>query len=305
MIAESFDLSEDWFELSPEEKLSVLKATVSVPEVAQLMGLEADEGDKIPSPFNPTERTPSCHLYDDHWYDFATGKGGDIFDLVMALNPGTTLGQAVEALRNKAVRVGKQYGDVEAQKPREPQDFSAQFAGEPVLELLGLDVRHYGIVRDANGDVLVPHRDHDGIYGVKVRWRAGGKGSWAGSVFTKRLYDPLGWRPGHVPATKLILVEGESDSWAMRHSLKEWGGDEFFDVLALPAGAGTWKDHWVEKDTTEYNEVWVCMDNDTAGKAARDKLMLKVGYSRAKELKVPALYNDARSAIEAGWRPFR
>ena len=94
-----------------------------------------------------------------------------------------------------------------------------------------------------------------------------------------------------------MITEGESDAWALI-----WATARSVDVLALPSGSSSWKDHWLD-DLTCYDRVLLCMDNDRAGKQALDKLLLKVGYSRAEPLRVPQLYTDAREAVEAGWRP--
>lgn len=300
MIPDDFEIDdlETWWELDLTDKIQVVKSTVSVPEVASLLlGNEYTEGDKIPSPWNPGERTPSCHLYDDHFFDFSTGRGGDLFDLMQALNPEyQQLGDIVKAMHKGALSVGKEYGEVEAQKPRTVQDFSDQLPTNTIATDSVLKIEPaYGIRHDEQSNVLVPHRDEDGVYGVKVRYRSGGKGSWAGSCFTHRLYDPLGWQPGHVPTQTLVVAEGESDCWALRHVLG-------VDVLALPAGVGTWKDHWLD-DTKCYDRVYVCVDNDRAGRDARDKLRGKFGWDRTDLLEVPQLYTDAREAIAAGWHP--
>jgi hypothetical protein len=295
----SLDLSdrEEWDDLPFLEKVEALRQTVTVPEVAQLAGLETDHRNKIRSPWNPDERTPSCHLYDDHFWDYSTGKGGDIFDLMMALNPDQydTLAKAVWAIYQRAVQVGKQYGDVELAEPRELQDFAERLPATQFVDD-GLFCRaEYGC-RVEGGDVLVPHRDEDGVYAVKVRFGRGGKGSWAGSQFTHRLYDPFGWSGSYIPKQTVVICEGESDVWALKHVLPGC------DVYGLPGGAGTWRDHWLE-DLGCYNRVLVCMDNDRAGAEARDKLLRKCGWGRSERLDVPQLYNDAREAVVAGWRP--
>lgn len=297
------DLSDpdEWEAMEFLDKVEAIRATVTVPEVAQLLGLEADEGDKIPSPWNPDERTPSCHLYEDHFFDYSSGRGGDIFDLVMALNPDRyrDLGTAVWALWRRAVEVGKEYGDVEGSQPRELQDFTDRLPPTPFVDMIGLKVpEEFGCRIDAEGNIVIPHRDPDGVYGVKVRWANGGKGSWAGSQFTHRLYDPWGWNSGRSPARVAVLCEGESDAWALNSVLFPTHAD----VFALPSGVGTWREHWLE-DLGCYDRVYVCTDNDQAGKNARDKLMLKVGYARAHRLDVPQLFGDAREAIDAGWKP--
>ncbi len=302
MISEErkIDLVEDWADLEFIDKVAALRATITVPEVVELFGIEATEGDKIPSPYNPDERTPSCHLYDDHWFDYSTGKGGDIFDLVMILDERKPeLKDAVRILHQGAVRCGKQYGDVETKQPRQLMDMSAGLTFQPVANWEGLDVRAFGLQRDGQGNIYVPHREPGLTYGVKVRYARGMKGSWAGSQYAHRLYDPLGWErmPHH---SSVIICEGESDSWALLNVLDAF---DTCDVLALPSGAGTWRDHWLD-DLVSYNTVYVCMDNDRAGQDARDKLTRAIGWDRVEYLRVPQLFNDARAAIAAGWRPF-
>lgn len=300
MIPENFEFTkEEFYALDDEDRLLVLKASVSCPDVAMFLGAECDGPDeKIPSPWNPDERTPSCHIYEDHFYDYSTGRGGDIFDLAQALQPEycPDLGSAVKLIAKKAMGVGVEFGSIEVEKPRVLQDFSAD------LEQYELDPFNapYGLRFDHNGNMLVPHRDPEGVYGVKVRFLDGGKGSWAGSTFTHRLYDPYGWELGHEPRPMAVVCEGESDCWALISVLDLT--HQAADVYALPSGAGAWKDHW-RKDLACYNTVHVCTDNDRAGKDAREKLMRKIGFGVTKELRVPQLYNDAREAIDAGWRP--
>lgn len=311
MLAEpevqTIDLVEDWYELDLAGQIAALKATVTVPEVAQLMGVDPDENDKIPSPWNPGERTPSCHLYDDHFYDYSSGRYGDMLDLMLALNPEYTIGGAVKALWQRAVKAGKEYGDVEVQEPRQLCDFTEQLAmvgADPVYNWEGYSVRLYGLQQLPDGTVYVPHREPGRIYGIKVRHPGGAKSSWAGSQFTHRLYDPYGWPIGYSPPPEVILCEGESDAWALLNVSPVDANGTPMDVLALPSGISAWKDHWLA-DLQCYHKVHICTDNDHAGKEGLNKLLLKVGYARAEALRVPQLFNDAREAIEAGWRPFK
>ena len=290
---------DEWFDLSFEQKLAALKQTITVPEVAELAGLDITAGDKIISPWNPSERTPSAHLYEDHIHCYSTGQGGDIFDLVVAINPGATIGDAVKMLHRRAVSVGKEYGDVELAQPRMRKDFRPDIDGFFQLkEFNGINLAGFN-VRKSGAEIRIPHQDAEGIYGVKIR-NPHGKSSLPGSQFTLHLYDPYGM---HYPITgvdTLVICEGESDCWAMERALNPT--DSTVDVWALPSGAATWKEHWLA-ELQPYQSVWVCMDNDQAGKRARDKLMSKIGYERTRELRVPQLYGDAREALAAGWQP--
>lgn len=288
------EVSVDWTEERPT--IELVKQTITVPEVAGLLGFDVTAGDKIISPFQPDERTPSCHLYDDHWWCYSTGQGGDVIDLVRAFDPDITVPKAVRLLWSRALRAGKEPGDVAAQPPRLLEDFTGQIDGLAGLpaDLFGLPTSTYGVVETGDG-WLIPHREPERCYGVKVRYRAGGKGSWAGSQFVHRLYDPYGWaRP--VSAPQVVICEGESDAWALLSRLDD------VDVFGLPAGAGSWKDHWLT-DLESYRTIWICTDNDRAGRAAADRLQSKIGWARTEMLRVPDLYSDARAAIEAGWTP--
>lgn len=278
----------DWTDEQPT--LELVKQTVTMAEVAEMLGYDPDLNDKIRPPWNEQERTPSCQLYEDHFFDFASGRWGDFVDFIQAIDPDISHSQAIWMVWNKALRVGKEPGDVDAQPVRQLLDFTLDL--EQHQPLNGLDP--YGR-RSGGGVMLVPHREPGRVYGVKTRSPGGAKGAWPGSQFTHRLYHPYGWvLDGN--RTEALICEGESDAWALTETLPG------IEVFALPSGASSWKDHWL-KDLERYEIVWVCTDNDKAGKDARDKLSRKIGFGRVEQLRVPALYNDARDAIEAGWTP--
>lgn len=280
-----------------------LKTMVSMPEVCELLGFEINSQNKITSPWNPTERTPSCAVYEDHVWDFSTGKGGDVVDLVQAVQPELPASRVLWLLWNKALKAGKQVGDVEQQKPRvlDRERLKERWAlgnggAWDFWEVkLGVTFTHPQGVRPSAGELWTAHYDEDGCYGIKYRDVNGNKWSEPGSQFTHRLYSFNGHYPWYRKVA--VICEGESDAWAMENVL----GDKA-DVFALPSGASCWKDHFLS-DLEHAETVWVCMDRDEAGKRARDKIMLRVGYGRARELVIPGLYNDAREAIRAGWKP--
>lgn len=293
----------DWAEQRPT--IELVKQTVTVPEVAELLGLEPNSQNKIASFDNPDERTPSLHLYEDHWWDFAAGKGGDVIDLVQAAHPGTTVEQAVRQLWTRALKAGKEPGDVEREPVRQVVDFTGTLEyAFPVVPVTfeatweaRLGVRPPRGCRGSADELWIPHRDLEGTYGVKVRRADGSKDALTGSQFTKRLYDPDGWRPRRFSWAQCIVAEGESDCWALSGVFR-WTAP----VLALPSGAQSWKDSWLT-DLEPFEKVWICTDNDRAGEQAREKLTGKIGYLKAEQLRVPPLYNDAREAIAAGWKP--
>lgn len=299
--------SDDWRALSIPEKAEMLKTAVTMTDVVELYGRDA-VNDKVRPPWNSIERTPSTHLYEDHFFDYGSGRHGDIFDWVGeefiaegGEPPG--LGARISQIRRLALRGGLEPGDVDVVPVRklENLDFHLMTDSTEPVDVLGLPTRTYGTVVDrTTGDVLVPHWESlEGgsylVYGIKIRGADGRKRSIPGSQFTHRLYHPTGW--ANVGYTTCVITEGESDCWAMREKMP-FG----VDVFALPSGSSSWKDEWLN-DLIHYPEIRLCFDNDRAGKQALDKITRKVGFDRVKELRVPQLYNDAREAIEAGWEP--
>ena len=281
------DWAEEW------GTIDLVKQTVTLVEIVEMFGFEIDQNDKIRPPWRPDERTPSCHIYIDHYYDYGSGEYGDLFNFIKKIQPEDDLKTIISAIWNRALRSGREPGDVPPEVPRDIVDFTDE------VQMYPLDPVRFPLGIRLDGDTaLIPHREPGLVYGVKTRGPAG-KRAWPGSQFTHRLYDPHGWNNTHAGGMvrDVVICEGESDSWAMDRATSD-----YVNVLALPAGASAWKDHWL-KDLNGYDNVWLCMDNDRAGDAALTKLTGKIGYERARALKVPQLYNDAREAIEAGWEP--
>jgi hypothetical protein len=299
---------DDWKALSLTDKAAMLKTTITMTELVELCGHDVNH-DKVRPPWNPIERTPSTHLYEDHFYDYGSGRHGDIFDWIAeehiaAGEEPASLSKRVAYVRRLALKGGKEPGDVDTVPVRklENLDVHLLFSNALPYDFGGFPTAQYGVMKDHNtGDIMVPHWEYteDGyrVYGIKIRLGSGGKSSIPGSQFTHRLYDPDGW-PLRGRRDRCIITEGESDCWAMIEATR---GDHV-DVFALPSGSSAWKDAWL-KDLESYREIRLCFDNDRAGKEAFDKVTRKVGFDRARELRVPYLYNDAREAIEAGWEP--
>lgn len=59
-----------------------IKQSVKMPEILSRYGLKPDRAGFICCPFHK-EKSASCKIYDDSFYCFGCGIGGDVFDFVM------------------------------------------------------------------------------------------------------------------------------------------------------------------------------------------------------------------------------
>ena len=310
---------DEWYAVPFEEKIDIIKSAVTLPDVVEMFGYDLERGDKIRPPWNAGERTASTHIYEDHFYDYSSGKHGDVFDFMKEVDLADedgegqvrTISKMMYDIKERAVNCGKEPGDVEPVVVRKLENLADQMPSGPVPFCAGVDVRPFGLMQDGAGTVYVPHEEYvqdpsyestgilgHRVYGIKLRSMTGAKSAVPGSQFTHRLYSPRGWNAGLHRSMSCVICEGESDSWAMWWQMHDKG----IDVFALPSGAAAWKDHWLD-DLAPYRNVYLCFDNDRAGKSALDKVSRKVGYEKAHTLKVPGIYNDAREAIQAGWVP--
>lgn len=297
-------------EMTPVERAEWVKSTYSCLDLLDDLEIEA-VGGKIRSPFNEHDGTPSCHIYEDHWHDYSTGRWGDVVDLAMALT-GWTWGKTLAKLSAGAVRNDSEPGHVARATPAEPVDMTATYRaarrpgdgrlgerwapnlpGVPLWFLDRLTVADH-LAENNDGDLLIPHWTGNGIVtGIKVRRRQGGKVSHPGSVFSAGLYTT------QVPSgsPRAVITEGESDCWALTALLLDEA-----DVYALPSGANLWRDAWLDQ-LGEYDVIYTAFDNDRAGEQATDKVRRAIGWGRWKAIIVPTMYNDVREAIAAGWHP--
>ncbi len=297
--------AEDLEQMSLAEKLEHIKTRVSPLDVAEMAGCEVD-GDKIRSPYNESDATPSCHLYPDHFWDFSTGRGGDVIDLYMAFTE-SSWGQAVNRLMKGVQALDADPDRVRRVPKPEPVDFFQAFtevrsedythvisglAGWYLPQLVTL-----GQLKTTKHHLVIPHWVGSKIPAVKLRTNNGSKSCWPGSQFLS-LYGP---RVSSY-AMSAIIMEGESDCWAMDAHLNPPGSDINIAVFALPSGAGLWRNEWLDA-LAGYKKIGVCFDNDHAGKAALYKVTHAIGWGRAVEITVPTLINDAREALSRGWEP--
>ena len=288
-----------------------IKATVSMREAIDLIGWEQpNRNNKIHSIYNQQEHTPSLHVYDEHYYCYAAGQGGDVIKFVMdAMN--VSFGRAMDILgrgiqfsprqfKRKREETFKDLGKIFKEQPV-PDERARQMANElinnkwPTLTLD--DILSYG-VRLTPTSLWAPHTDEEGIIrGIKIRTiPTGSKYSVDGSNYSKRLYRV---RETHPMAETLFICEGESDLWCIQKWIdqNDAGGS---NVLSLPSGAGMWREEWA-REVESSPHIVLLLDNDDAGNKACERIKDGLGPNFVQRLDIPE--GRVAEAMALGWEP--
>lgn len=294
---------------------------VSMYEVLELLELPIPTRNPglISCPFH-LEDTPSCAVYEDHFHCYGCGENGSPLHFV-AKYLGGSYHQARQWLESGIDVEGRP--ERPAPKPAEPIDMGPalrdaesrwRYAGAvaycdekwPHLSL----VKHGGAealwwlahtfdVRVGRSNLLIPHRDTDGVIrGVKTRsfYGAEHKGSLEGSTY-RHLYRALKRpHPAHSWPKAIVLCEGESDTWSLTFRYHPHG----VQVLGLPAGAGPgkWRSEWADKIRLSGAPVYVAFDHDEAGEATANAVWEQVPGLRY--LDFPGVYKDVTEATLKG-----
>lgn len=295
-------MSVDPQDLTFGEKIDYIRGSLTPLDIVEMAPDVEVIGSKIRSPWNPDERTPSCHLWEDGFYDFSTGKGGDVLDLYMKLAD-VPLQVAVRRLLEGSFRIEADPDRV-VRTPLELPDLTSFLIGLPMHSSAELEKWNQKLgcsMIDVRGDgerVYIPHW-HDGrVRGIKLRTAWGDKSAVPGSTFAVGLYWPGDIRKHPEGATTLYITEGETDAWTLLTRCES----STVHVASLPSGAGLWKDAWLPS-LEQYQTIYTAFDNDRAGRQATEKVRNSIGWGRWKELAVPTLYKDVREAVNAGWKP--
>lgn len=230
------------------------------------------------------EDTPSFGVYTgkggvERWKCFGCGRGGDVFDLLMALNEGWGFGQAADRARELLIELPE--ASWMSLRPEEPRDVdflsscriawqvAAQLDLRPLRKLIeakGLSVTaehlhgHWYVGAWGEDRVVMPHIGRDGACrGYKVRRVDGSDKPRAMSG--SQLVAPYGvWRDTGVAET-ILIAEGESDTWTL-----EQAAGTGFAIWGLPTGAGSWREEW--RQLIAGRRVVTVFDGDAAGEAA-------------------------------------
>ena len=242
----------------------------------------------------------SVRLEDGTWTDFATGKGGDLLDLI-SQNQNMTLVQSMEWAQKQfnikdrvatAIQSAKPAKKKTYATPRPPKQSNTgelhQFLekrGFPQSSLGDICLRYKIYETEALGkgaDVVFQFFDSKGQLSLlknrPLNYETKSKMGMCKQSDQKQIL--LGWHTVPINARQVWLVEGEMDYIA--------GSEMGFPCLSLPAGAQnlTWVDiEWNNLD--RFEEIVIAVDQDKPGNECAAKLLKRFG-DRALRVEFPA-----------------
>lgn len=257
---------------------------VPMRDLLEALGFDEPNHDgKILAPWRD-ETEPSVQIYDDgSWFDYGEGEGGDAIDFLVRWQ-GWSKGQAFRFLGSMA-----DLDEVRQDVPNRP--------AKPILDLTEhwQDAEHNqaglywdwwvdlcskwptvdphlpatrGWVKVGRNKILIPHRHGGKIPGIKVRvLSTGEKISVKGSTFTQGLYSVTD-RP---QATEAVILEGESDLWALECHWYRQLGVSPPAMFSLPSGAGLVKPEWFD-GFDRFDVVRIAVDQDEPGQKAAEQI---------------------------------
>lgn len=229
------------------------------------------------------------------WKDFASGEGGDLLDLWMAVRACSL----TEAMREAKQYIGVRDAMPEREKKafKRPQKPQCQAAKSGALEWLkgrGLTAETIAAfkiaeqVRNGKTYAVFPYLRDGELVNVKYRNIAEKKdmrqeGGAEPCLFGWHLIDPK--------ARAVAICEGEIDAMSLHQC----------SVPALSVNAGAGNHQWLENDwerLERFSEIWVFFDNDEAGDAGASEIIRRLGIERCKRVRLPT--KDANEWLQQG-----
>lgn len=235
------------------------------------------------------------------WSDFATGESGDLLDLWAKKN-NLSIGQA---LKQTCDYLGIKKPHFEGHnaktfsKPKK-QQFNllpakatavTYLVGERKLTMETLNAFH---ISQTGQDIVFPYlRDGEAVL---IKYLSLDRPNGKKQVRVEANCEPclFGWHLIPKNARKVTICEGEIDAM----SLYQMG----IHALSVPFGGGSGdKQRWIEYEFDRlavFDEIYICMDNDTEGKIATKNIIERLGAHRCRLVELPL--HDANECLQEG-----
>ena len=298
--------------MSEELDADEIKGSIPMDVVLEMLELEPpDRSGKICCPFHE-EQTGSLHVYEDGYFCYGCGRGGDIFHFVMGF--GHSFVTALKFLGGVMEDLDCQPGSVH-RTPEEKVvlDLTEEFNDSTdSLDWVPLAQEYVDAkpwpspsfltdvfgVRSDGKTLWIPHYDALGsaVVGVKIRTFNDDKFALKGSNYRTSLYQYAGTsRKAAAPPPVAVICEGESDTWVATE--QAFRSDDWWDSFGLPSGALYWSDEW-DQQLDGYDRIVVATDNDSTGRKAAKAIQERLG-DRTVRLTPPG--GDLVDSIASGW----
>ncbi len=234
------------------------------------------------------------------WADFATNEGGDLLTLWAATRNLTIS----EAMKEASSYLGIARPEFEAHRPSKfakPQQKIMPLAessapinylmNERQLELPTLQRFKIGVQGD---EIAFPYWREGEVIFVKYLKLERNNGKKQMRVEANCEPCLFGWQTIPEFASSVTICEGEIDAM----TLWQYG----FPALSVPFGGGKGdKQRWIEYEydrLNQFDEIFVCMDNDDAGNEAALEIIDRLGAHRCRLVKLPL--KDANECLKGG-----
>ncbi|MHA3322072.1 toprim domain-containing protein [Legionella pneumophila] len=234
------------------------------------------------------------------WCDFANGDGGDLLDLwvkTQNLTLSEAIKDAIHCLRISTPHFQAYKPPIFA-KPKQNNILSLQNSS-PVMRYL-TDERKLSIetirsykISERGQQIIFPYWRNKELIFLKYLSivRVDGKKK----ITVEPNCEPclFGWHLIPPNVRSITLCEGEIDAM----SLYQYG----LPALSVPFGGGGGnKQKWLEYEFDRlaiFDEIYLCLDNDTEGQIASQELIERLGRHRCRIVNLP--YKDANECLKA------
>lgn len=237
------------------------------------------------------------------WSDFATGHGGDLLNLWCACRnlgfPKTVL--EVKRWLGISLPAFEPQRRTSTDRPvitKEILVLPTSLVGQYLIherKLSEQTLKKYQI-RESNNEIVFPYYVEGELIIVKYLQLSRVNGKKVMRVTANCEPCLFGWQAICAQARKVVLVEGEIDAM----TLYQYGLE--LTVLSVPFGGGTGaKQKWIENEFDRlaiYDEIYLCLDNDSEGLAATNELIERLGRYRCRVVKLPN--KDANECLQKG-----
>lgn len=236
-----------------------------------------------------------------YWCDFATGERGDLLEL-WRLHHNITLREALQQARawlgittpQFHAYATRQY--VRPQRPHchapQPQSAVMHYLTQE-RQLTSETLKQFHIAEQGR-TIIFPYLREGEL--LQVKYLALDRPQGKKQIRVEANCEPslFGWQALSPDTRVVALTEGEIDAM----TLHQYG----IPALSLPYGGGKGAKHqWIEHEYDRlslFDEIYLCMDNDSAGQEAERDLIQRLGNYRCKVVQLP--YKDANECLQHG-----